>query len=121
MLLPILISYNQGQSSWDKFAFVFFFSNHTCLNSPPTHRQSWTRVSGFSRVSTFYRVSEGRTARHFRRPEITENYEYCIIVPGTFVLDCRWSLLCKNIYSTIVEKSPWESFVITVILETSRF
>jgi len=62
-------------------------------------------------------VSGGRTERYFRQPEITENYEYYITVQETFVPDGRWSLLSKNIYSTVVEKSPWESFAITVIRE----
>ena len=52
----------------------------------------------FFQVLTLYRVGGGRTARKFykgcsvlgRNPEITENYEYCITVRRTLILDCRW-------------------------------
>ena len=50
-----------------------------------------------SRVSALCRVRGGRTARKFRKgctvlcghPEITENYQYCIAVPTTFVQYCK--------------------------------
>ena len=61
---------------------------------PSPHKQCWTRVSRtFFRVTTFYRVGGGRTARKFRKRctvlrgnrEITEKYEYFSTVQRTFV------------------------------------
>ena len=74
---------------------VFQFTQVQPLPSP--HKQCWTRVSRtFFRVSTFYRVGGGRTARKFRKRctvlrgnrEITEKYEYFSTVPRTFVQEC---------------------------------
>ena len=50
-------------------------------------------IQKFFRVSTLYRVGEGRTARKFRKGctvlrgnrEKTEKYEYCNTAPGSFV------------------------------------
>ena len=73
---------------------VFQFTQVEPLPSP--HKQCWTSVSRiFFRVSTFYRVGGGRTARKFRKGctvlrgnrEMTEKYEYCNTVLRTFVQD----------------------------------
>ena len=55
-------------------------------------------IQNLFRVSTFYGVGGGRTARKFRKGctvltgkrEMTEKYEYCSTVPRTFVQDCSF-------------------------------
>ena len=83
-----------------RFWGVFQFTQVQPLPSP--HKQCWTGVYSriFFWVSTLYRVGGGRTERKFRtgctvlrgNREMTEKYEYCSIVPRTFVQDCGYEL-----------------------------
>ena len=87
--------YNNGQKSWDTFAFLGRFPIHTGptpLFTPQTVLDAC--IQNLFRVSTLYRVGGGRSARKFRKGctalgnrEMTENYEYCSTVPRTFVQD----------------------------------
>ena len=95
--LPTSFWDHRGQKSWDTFAFLGVFQYRQVQPLPSPHKQCWTRVSRtFFRVSTFYRVGGGRTARKFRKRctvlrgnrEITEKYEYFSTVPRTFVQEC---------------------------------
>ena len=95
--LPTSFWDHRGQKSWDTFAFLGVFQCRQVQPLPSPHKQCWTRVSRtFFRVSTFYRVGGGRTARKFRKRctvlrgnrEITEKYEYFSTVPRTFVQEC---------------------------------
>ena len=71
-----------------------FFSNHT------KNKQRWSLVSRIFTSFNFVPGRGGRTARNFWKsctslwghpdPEITENYEYCVTVPRSFVQDCIW-------------------------------
>ena len=81
---------------------------------PPPLPKPQTRLDGciqnFSGISTLYRVGGGRTTRYFWKvalfydsTQITENHKYCIAVPRTFFLDCRfcyswefheWKFIC---------------------------
>ena len=80
------------------FAFLGHSTIHTSP-TPPLSPQTTLDASihNFFRVLTLYRVGGGRTARKLRKgctvlrgnPGITEQYEYCITVPRTFVHDCR--------------------------------
>ena len=97
-------SFSDNQSIMDKslgtlsrFWGVFQFTQVQPL--PSLHKQCWTRVSTiFFRVSTLYRVGEGKTARKFwkwctvlrRNREMTEKYEYYSTVPRFFAQDCTW-------------------------------
>jgi len=106
ILVPILLlqlkptTICHEQKSWDTFAFLGHLPIHTYL-TPQTTLD--TCIQNFFRVSTLNRVGERRTARKFRKgttvlwgnPEFTENYEYCITVPGTFVHDCS----CNEIHN----------------------
>ena len=100
-LTPI---YNHGQTSWDTFAFLGHFPTHTGPTSPLTPQTMLVAcIQIFFRVSTLYRLGEGRTARKFRKGctilrgnrEMTEKYEYCSTVPRTFVQDYRY--FCNRI------------------------
>ena len=74
------------------------FSNSHRSNPSPHPTNTVGRVfPEFFRVSTLYRVGEGRTARKFRKRCTVlrgnqEKYEYCSTVPRTFVQDCRFTL-----------------------------
>ena len=94
-------NYNHGQTFWDTFAFLGRFPIHTGPTPPLTPQTMLDEcVQNFFRVSTLYRVGEGRTARKFRKRctvlrgdrEMTEKYEYCSNVPRTLVQDCRFTL-----------------------------
>ena len=77
-------------------------------------------IQNFFRVSTLYRVGEGRTARKFRKGctvlkgnrEMTEKYEYCSTVLRTFVQDCS----SNNVWMNSVDYS---SSVIWIPQKTS--
>ena len=96
VLTPYWI-YNDGQKSWDTFAFLGCFPIHTGP-APPLIPQTMLDacIQNFFRVSRLYRVGGGRTARNFPKGctvirgnrEMTEKYEYCSTVPRTFVQDC---------------------------------
>ena len=84
-------SSNHGQKSRDTIAFLGRFP-YSHRSSPSPHPKTTQK---FSRVSTLYRVGEGKTARNFermhcfkRKPRMTEKYEYCSTVPRTYVQDC---------------------------------
>ena len=64
-LTPVV---NHGQKSWETFAFLGRFPMHTGP-TPSPHRTNniWRVYPEFFRVSTFYRVGGGRTARKFRK------------------------------------------------------
>ena len=94
----LAVSYYLGQKSWDTIAFLGRFPIHTGPTPPLTPQTMLDAcIQNFFRVSTLYRVGGGRTARKFRKGctvlrgnrEVTEKYEYCSTVPGTFVQDCR--------------------------------
>ena len=94
------VLYNHGQKSWDTFAFLGRFPIHSGPTPPLTPQTMLDAcIPNFFRVSTFYRVGGGRTARKFRKEctvlrgnrEMTEKYEYCSTVPRTFVQDCRFN------------------------------
>ena len=78
--------------------FLGRFPIHTSL-TPPLTPQIMLKacIQNSFRVSTLYRVGEGRTARQLRKRctvlrknrEMTEKYEYWSTVPRTFVQDCR--------------------------------
>ena len=60
------------RQSWTKVLGHFYifgtFSRTRVQPLPSVHKQCWTRVSRtLFRVSTLFRVGEGRTARKFRR------------------------------------------------------
>ena len=90
--------YNHGQKSWDTFAFLGRFPRILLCPAPPLTPQTTLDacIQNFFRVSTLFGVEGRRTERKWRKrctvlwgnPEITENYEYCISVPRTFVHDC---------------------------------
>ena len=78
-------------------AFLWCFPIHTGPTPPLTLQTKLDAyIQNFFPVSTLYRVEGGRTARQFQKersvlegnPEMTEEYEYCISVPRTFVHDC---------------------------------
>ena len=106
---PIRKNYNGGQKSWDTFTFLWRFQ---IRRSPTPALTPQTKLEGciqnFSRDSTLYRVGEGRTARQLRKwctvlwkhPESINYYEYSIIVPRTFLQDCRAYNTNQGKYST---------------------
>ena len=117
----IFNSYNRGQKSWDTFVFLGRFSIHTGpvpSLTPQTMLEAC--IQNFFRVSTLYRVGEGRTARKFRKGctvlkgnrEMTEKYEYCSTVLRTFVQDCS----SNNVWMNSVDYS---SSVIWIPQKTS--
>ena len=96
-------SFSDNQSIMDKslgtlsrFWGVFQFTQVQPL--PSLHKQCWTCIYNFFRVSTLYRVGEGKTARKFWKwctvlrwnREMTEKYEYYSTVPRIFAQDCSW-------------------------------
>ena len=101
----IFNSYNRGQNSWDTFVFLGRFSIHTGP-APSLTPQTMLEacIQSFFRVSTLYRVGEGRTTRKFRRgctvlrgnQEMTEKHEYCSTVPRKFVQDCSSKNVVMN-------------------------
>ena len=117
----IFNSYNRGQKSWDTFVFLGRFSIHTGP-APSLTPQTMLEacIQNFFRVSTLYRVGEGRTARKFRKGctvlkgnrEMTEKYEYCSTVLRTFVQDCS----SNNVWMNSVDYS---SSVIWIPQKTS--
>ena len=101
----IFNSYNRGQKSWDNFTFLGRFLIHTGPTPPLTPQTMLeTCIRNFFRVSTLYRVGEGRTTRKFRRgctvlrgnQEMTEKHEYCSTVPRKFVQDCSSKNVVMN-------------------------
>ena len=95
--LSFLSSYNDGQKSWDTFAFLVCFPIHTGPIAPLTPQK---KLDGqiFFRVATLYRVrgGGGGTTRKFQKgcPVLLGNpekkYDYCITLPRTFVHDCSY-------------------------------
>ena len=88
---------------------VFQFTQVQPLSSP--HKKCWTRVSRFFfRVSIFYRVGWGRTARKFRKGctvlrgnrETTEKYEYWSTVTRIVVYVATF----KNTYALFLWLTP---------------
>ena len=60
--------YNNGQKSWDTFAFLGRFQIHTGPTPPLTPQTMLDAcIQNFFRVSTLYRVGGARTARKFRK------------------------------------------------------
>ena len=120
------LTYSRVQKSWDTFVSLEHFPIHTGPTPPVTAQTMLDAyIQNFFRVSTLYRVGEGRTARNFwkgctrfkREPRMTEKYEYCSTVPRTFVQDCRLILnflyfpVWPNIHEKLGlgDKGNWES------------
>ena len=62
------MTYNHGQKSWDTFAFLGRFPIHTGPTPPLTPQTMLDAcIQSFFRVSTLYRVGEGRSARQLRK------------------------------------------------------
>ena len=90
------LSYNHGQKPWDTCVSGPFSNSHR--SNPSLHHPTMLEacIQNSFRVSTLYRVGEGRTARKFRKRftvlrgnrEMTEKYECGSTVPRTSVQDC---------------------------------
>ena len=92
-VLSSSFSDNHGQKSWDTFAFLGRFPIHSGPTPPLTPQTMLDAcIYNFFRVSTLYRVGEGKTARKFWKwctvlrwnREMTEKYEYYSTVPRIF-------------------------------------
>ena len=78
-----------------------FSNSHRSSPSPYPTNNVGRVCPEFCRVSPLYRVGGERTTRKFRKgctvlrgnQEMTEKYEYCSIVPRTFVQDCNWLIV----------------------------
>ena len=98
-------NYNHGQNAWDTFTLVGRFSIHTYqlllphpLSPFTSRKQCWMNVSRiFPSFQYCIDWGAGESCRKIlkrmhgfiRQPEITENYEHCVTVPGTLVQDCQ--------------------------------
>ena len=92
----LIFRHNHVQKSWDTFAFLGRFPIHTGPTPPLTPQTMLDAcVQNFFRVSTLYRVGEGRTLRKFRKGctvlrtnrQMSERFEDRSTVPRTFAQD----------------------------------
>ena len=122
------LNYNHGWKSWDTFACVGLSLNRISPTPPPTpHTRLDACILSFSQDSTSYTVGWVRTARYSQNvctvllghPEITENHEYCIPVPRTFVQDSRFKWQIS--YTLQISLCVWIYCYRTVVTEQLIF
>ena len=91
------LTYSRVQKSWDTFASLEHFPIHTGPTPPLTAQTMLDAyIQNFFRVSTLYRVGEGRTARNF--------WKGCTVLRGNreWQKNMNIALLSRGLLSRIV-------------------